>query len=127
MGRKAYVPSNKVFNIDRKNHRAAINVVAARIASREAATLGHIARKIERRAKAIAAAHRHSGRYERGVKSYPVVTHQGVVDWVVAIDREVVGPIEFGHYMGPHKMPGRPWVPGIHALHHAALTVINGG
>ena len=127
MGRRAYVPSSKVFNIDRKRDLEALNVVAARMASRETLVLARIAKKIEARAKAIAAAHYHSGRYERGVKAYPVVTHQGIVDWVVAIDREVVGPIEFGHYMGPHKMPGRPWVPGIHALHRAALTVMNGG
>lgn len=124
-----YVNSGRVFNIDNPAHRKALNVVVARMASRQTGTIRHVAKSVEMHAKVIAAAHHYSGQYEMGVHSRPLVTRQGVVDWVVTVDRDVVGHIEFGHFAGPRVSRkrkfagGRKWVPGIHALHAAALRV----
>lgn len=92
-----------------------VDWMIAQVASRDP-VMGKVAHRVARRARRVAKQHYHTGGYHRGVRAYPVVTRRGIRDWVVAVDRSVVGHIEFGH-----MSRGGRWVPGLHILHRAAI------
>lgn len=108
--------------------RSEVEWKVARVASRTSNEQDVVAHAVVTEAKQRLAAggHNKSGRYYEGLKVRKSVSKKhGIVDRVVEVDRDNVGPIEFGHFAGKRDTPNRKWVNGLFILMGAGIGVGN--
>lgn len=118
------IRKRRAYNLANKTHWEELERAVARTVSNSAegrSVMKACAETVAAEVKRLASHHAHTGAYARGVKVRVARTQQGVHDYNVVVDRNAVGPIEFGHKMRTKN--GEKFVEGLRLMHKATQHV----